>query len=79
MRVTVKFRVFKRQGSKSCKCQKCGKKLRRQITLTETENPWNLNEVGVQKSPKEIHESLGRRIEQWKREPVICSACEEIR
>lgn len=39
----------------------------KQMTFTQTINPWNVNEKGDQKSRKEIYEELKQEAAEWAR------------
>ena len=56
--------------SKSGRCPKCGKSIRRSITMDETLNPWNKNAHGLPKSRAEIYESLRVKGDAWKAQPA---------
>lgn len=75
---THRFEEYKVSGQKSGKCEGgCGKRIRRQTTFTETQNPFNKNAAGQVKTVAEIYESLKAKRDAWVNKPVWCEACLE--
>lgn len=71
----VNFRELKLYGQKSGKCTFCGKRRVRKHKFTETDNPWNKNDRGEQKSSSEIYASLEAKCRAWENEPITCEGC----
>lgn len=73
---TVRFEEVSRWAEKTVKCAKCGKKIRRQRTFSQSINPWNKTADGRVKRRDDIIAELGAEIEKWKAEPELCRKCE---
>lgn len=76
---TYKFAPHTKTFKKRVTCSACGKKMSRQVTLSETQNPFNVNkETGLPKTIGEIYRSLSVKGEKWmEQEPdEMCAACE---
>lgn len=76
MRIEV-FEEVKLFGRKTCKCARCGKRLRRQMTFWQTLNPYNLRPDGQPKTRADIMAELQAERERWMTEPELCFACRE--
>ena len=63
---TINFRVLKLKASKVFICGNCGKKVKKQITIEESLNPYNKNKNGTIKSMSDINESLEEMASMWK-------------
>ena len=55
---------------RSGKCEKCGKRWRKQKKFWHSVNPFNKNEDGSQKSPKQVHADVVDEANAW--QPVHC-------
>jgi uncharacterized C2H2 Zn-finger protein len=74
---TVRFEEVKHHATKNLPCPRCGKKVRRQRTFTNTINPWNRDPAtGLPRTRQEIREKLREEGAAWELEPVPCSRCE---
>lgn len=69
------FREIKLTGTKSIRCEGCGKKLNRQKKFYQTLNPFNRNKEGVPKTEDEIRTELLADIAEWQKVPDYCRAC----
>jgi hypothetical protein len=65
----VEFEELKVRGQKSMKCAD-GKRRTRQVTFTQTINPWNVNKEGNPKTKDEIFEELRKQLFEWKEQPI---------
>lgn len=74
MRMAVTFDEIKYRMSKMGKC-KCGKRLNRTRTFSQTINPWNKNKDGIPKNAIEINKELREEARNWKPE-FVCRDCE---
>jgi len=68
------FEEVKFSAAKSVKC-KCGKRVSRSKTFTQTINPFNKRADGQVKSRSDIFPELKADAEKWKAEPELCAAC----
>ncbi len=75
---TARFEEVSRWAEKTVKCAKCGKRLRRQRTFSQTINPWNRTADGRVKTRSDIMAELGAEIEEWKTQPELCRKCEAV-
>jgi hypothetical protein len=74
---TVTFERIVRSGTKSGKCEVCGKKASRSTSFGQTLNPWNKNKAtGELKSRREISDELNAKVRAWEAEPVRHAKCE---
>jgi hypothetical protein len=71
-----RYDQFTWQATKALPCPDCGKRLRRQRTFSETQNPFNRNAQGVPKTLKEIFASLQAKAAVWQTEPETCKDCQ---
>jgi hypothetical protein len=62
--VHVTYRKFSRQVKKSGRCV-CGKRRTRSATLTDFMSPFNQDETGAPKTPRQIQASLQLKAEKW--------------
>lgn len=74
---TVRFEEVSRWAAKTVRCAKCGKRLRRQRTFSQTINPWNRTADGRMKTRDDIVAELEAEIEEWKAQPELCSKCDD--
>jgi hypothetical protein len=74
---TIKFEEVTRGARKNLPCPDCGKKVRRQITFSQTINPWNKNAAGEPKTWQEIQEELKADVAKWAAKPVQCKSCRD--
>ena len=74
----VQFQEHKILASCYFKCIVCGKKVRKQKTFTETENPFNKNKDGSVKSVEDTYKSLELAAENWQAgmDRSTCSKCD---
>lgn len=63
--------------AKNCKCCDCGKRLRRQRSFTQTENPWNRDVDGGPKTSQQIITECQAEAEAWRTAPERCAGCLE--
>lgn len=73
---TVTFEKVEFSASKSGICPVCGKIARRNITIYQTLNPWNTNDLGEPKTRSEITNELRAKASTWRAEPVYHAKCE---
>lgn len=73
--VRTTFEEVRRASVKTVPCSVCGRKIRRQKTLTMTINPWNVNPDGTQRTREEIWEALAGKIAVWQAEPEKHEKC----
>lgn len=64
--IHTRFPVHTRRVGGTFPCPECGKKRKIQQTLEETENPFNRNAEGNQKTPREIRQHLAELAKNWK-------------
>lgn len=73
--VHYRFESVKRTRVKKVACTVCGKKMRRQLTVDQTINPFNKNSDGEPKTRGEIWEELGAQLDAWETEPEEHEKC----
>jgi len=77
--VTHRFQEVTRQQRVSVKCLGCGKDRRRTVTVTNTINPYNRNELGEVRSPAEVLEcvraELAKRVGETVGKSIVCKTC----
>lgn len=69
---TYTYEKVEHPVSKTAKCVECGKRLRRQTTVSQTLNPYNKNANGRVKTRQEILAELAVKAKEWQDEPVWC-------
>lgn len=69
------FEEVKRIASKSGICTVCGKQATLSEKFTQTINPFNKNEKGLQKTRDEIVSELVLEMAEWRALPVIHRKC----
>lgn len=74
---TIRFPEFRHLAVKNLPCPTCGKKVRRQTTLTMTESPFNKNPDGTVRSAQQIRAALLEQAQVWSARPVECTPCTE--
>ncbi len=72
---TYVFDKVELRAVKAVPCTVCGRKVRRQRTLWQTESPFNLNARGRAASRREIREKLQVLAVAWQAEPETHPAC----
>jgi hypothetical protein len=72
---TVTFDEVTVFGIKNCRCDVCGKRMRRQRRFTATINPWNTNEDGEIKTRDEILVGLKGKRKAWLDQPEKHEKC----
>lgn len=73
--MTLTFEEIKVRGSKTVKCDGCGKPLKRSRTFSQTVSPFNKNADGSIKSRSEIYTELCADRVKWRKAPETCKAC----
>jgi hypothetical protein len=70
MRVVTTYDRLTWKSAKTGNCPVCGKRMRRQKTFSQTQNPFNKNPDGTVKTRQEIYRSLGAEVKAWLAEPM---------
>lgn len=66
---TVTYEQVSASTRRNGKCPTCEKHLRRQMTFTETVNPFNKNTDGTVKTWFEVNESVRLKAANWNPDP----------
>lgn len=74
---TIRFEEYQQLATKNLPCPTCGKKVRRQTTLTMTQSPYNKNPDGTVRSPQQIRAALIEQAREWSAQAVVCTPCSE--
>lgn len=76
---TYRYMPYTHQAKKTVECHECGKRMTRQRTFEETQNPFNVSkETGLVKTVPEIYASLKAKAAIWQEdvEGELCAKCE---
>ena len=71
---TYRFDRISAQRTRSGKCPSCGKRRTRSKTFTSTVNPFNRNEDGTIKTPREVRQDVNAKASQWVPD-FTCATC----
>jgi hypothetical protein len=75
---TITFPAIEQRVSKTAKCIRCEKRLRRATTISKTVNPFNRRADGTPKSRAEVGADVAAAAGQWMAAPVWCDPCGEV-
>lgn len=73
MRVTTTYDVITERATRSGKCR-CGKRVRRSQTFSQTQSPYNRNDEGRPRSQLEIRAALAKEADAWLPD-FTCAGC----
>ncbi|MGH3745786.1 MAG: hypothetical protein ACRDT8_00120 [Micromonosporaceae bacterium] len=73
----IRYERITRTFVKKVPCQACGKSTRRQRTIGQTQNPWNLNDQGEPATYDEIVAKIKAEGAKWQEQPETCGKCRE--
>lgn len=78
--VTHRFQEVTRSQRVDVKCSSCGKPRTRTVSVTNTINPYNKNELGQVRSPQEVLDcvraELAVQVEKTAAKSIICAPCQ---
>lgn len=67
------FARLKNCATKRVNCSVCGRKINRQRTFMQTDNPWNKDPgTGMQRTREQIRVALDDEARAWRQEPERC-------
>ena len=79
--ITINFQVIKGYASARIPCRECGKVRKRQITIEHTVSPFNKNEDGSVRTPREVHAQATKeakeKMAKIEQEGIVCKTCEK--
>jgi hypothetical protein len=71
-----RFRELRHMEKRFIRCTSCRKRMTRQMTFTQTVNPFNKNADGEPASPAEIYANLRAEGAKWQPDDELCRTCE---
>ncbi len=75
---TVTFPAIEQRVSKTAKCIRCAKRLRRSTTISHTINPFNRRADGTPKTREEVRRDVATAAGLWMSAPIWCDPCGDV-